>query len=115
MLVLFRWSSSRELEEWPLVCASFSQQMTLTKQIKYQQQVSIALPRGTNPSASGLTIRNAIQSRANTGHGFILIAGLGTKEVPLADDKGSEYYRNKQDPGIWNHLGVVVNWLLGAY
>jgi hypothetical protein len=25
------------------------------------------------------------------------------------------YYLNKQDLGIWNHLGVVVNWLLGAY
>jgi hypothetical protein len=21
----------------------------------------------------------------------------------------------EQDLGIWNHLGVVVNWLLGAY
>ena len=23
--------------------------------------------------------------------------------------------RIEQDLGIWNHLGVVVNWLLGAY
>jgi hypothetical protein len=23
--------------------------------------------------------------------------------------------KKKQDLGIWNHLGVVVNWLLGAY
>jgi hypothetical protein len=79
----------------PLFCASYPQQMTLTKQIRYQQKVPIALRRGTNPSASGMTIRNEIQSRTNTGHGLILIADLGTKEVPLADDKDSEYCSNK--------------------
>jgi hypothetical protein len=30
------------------------------------------------------------------------------------NDSGQGDLNGKQDLGIWNHLGVVVNWLLGA-
>ena len=41
---------------------------------------------------------------------------LGVKDCPwligtLIKPMG---FINQQDLGIWNHLGVVVNWLLGA-
>ena len=31
------------------------------------------------------------------------------------DSKDVVEFLIQQDLGIWNHLGVVVNWLLGAY
>ena len=39
---------------------------------------------------------------------------LTPARMPHSLNKRPKSY-NQQDLGIWNHLGVVVNWLLGAY